>query len=249
MKPAVLITGGSAGLGLALADELARGGFDVAICARGAERLREAESRLSGYGPVLALAGDVADGRFRQAFIQSAMARFGRIDALVNNASTLGETPLPAVVDLSAENLRLVLETNLVAPVEWIREVLPLMRRAERGLLVSISSDAAAGGYPGWAAYGASKAAGDLVIRTVAAEEGERGIVAYAVDPGDMATDMHRAAVPDETAPLADPADVARALRPLFEPLLAAGKTEWPFTTGARLVVRDGRLGRAGERI
>lgn len=247
MKPTVLITGGSAGLGLALADELVRGGFNVAICARGEERLREAASRLSGHGPVLALAGDVTDARFRQALIHWALERFGRIDALVNNASTLGETPMPAVADLSAQNLRRVLETNLVAPVEWLREVLPAMRRAGRGLLLTISSDAAVGGYPGWAAYGASKAALDLVARTVAAEEGERGIVAYSVDPGDMETDMHRAAVPDEAAPLADPADVARTLRPLFEALLDEGETRWPFAAGARLVVRDGRLRRAGE--
>lgn len=192
-----LVTGASRGLGRTLAGFLAGEGFAVIMTARHAAELNEASRQLRGKGGhVEAVAGSVADAAHRKQLVDAAR-RLGGIHVLVNNASELGPTPLPPLAALKPEALREVLETNLVAPLELVQEALPLLE-ASKGLVVNISSDAAIGGYPGWGAYGASKAALDLVSKTLAEELRAKGVAVVSVDPGDMRTKMHQDAYPGQ---------------------------------------------------
>src|SRR5207302_11019601 len=132
----------------------------------------------------------------------------GRIDVLVNNASVLGPTPLPFLLDYPLEDFRSVLDTNLVAPFLLIKKVLPAMVE-QGGSIINVTSDAGVIGYPGWGAYGMSKFGLEGMSQTWAAELEESGVRVNGVDPGSMNTDMHRAAEPDEDpAQWADPAEV-----------------------------------------
>ena len=186
-----VITGASEGLGAALARELDRHGWSMVLDARDAARLEESVQGLDGAHPI---PGDVTDEEHRAALVARA-AELGGASLLVNNASTLGASPQPTVADLTPEVLEAVFRTNLHAPVELVRELLPQLR-ATGGRVLNISSDASVEGYPGWGAYGASKAALDQVSRVLAAEE--PGLRVYAVDPGDMRTRMHQDAFPGE---------------------------------------------------
>ena len=194
LKPkTALITGSSRGLGLTLADFLAAQGYALILSARGETDLREAAQRLKRYGhPVTTLAGDVTDPAHRRALVAAAA---DGLDLLVNNASNLGPSPLPAVADYPLDALEAIYKTNVVAPLALVQETLPLLR-ARRGLVVNVSSDAAQGAYPGWGGYGSSKAALDLLTRTLATELDGVGVVS--VDPGDMRTQMHQDAFPGE---------------------------------------------------
>jgi NAD(P)-dependent dehydrogenase (short-subunit alcohol dehydrogenase family) len=238
-QPVVAITGGSAGLGRALAEQLLKRGMAVAICARRPAPLEEALRQLSEYGPVEGFVGDVGDPFFRTQWIQNVVHRFGRLDALVNNASILGDLPLPNLADTSIANFRRVFEVNTFAPVMLLQEALPYLKKAPRAVALSISSDAAVGGYPGWGVYGASKAALDLLTKTFAAETEADNVAFFAVDPGDMQTAMHEAAVPGAQG-LPDPADVAQVIAQLFDPLVTM--TAFPYPSGRRLQVDGSRL-------
>ena len=141
---------------------------------------------------VTAVAGDVADPRHRAALAEAVGPR---LDLLVNNASDLGPSPLPPLADLPPDELLRVLAVNTVAPLALVQAVLPALRGAG-GRVVNISSDAAVEAYEGWGGYGASKAALDQLTAVLAVEHPELRV--YAVDPGDMATDMHQAAFPGE---------------------------------------------------
>ncbi len=198
MTPRVaLITGASAGLGRVLAHWLGSQGFTLILDARGSERLKAVSAELRALGAaVTSLAGDVKDPVHRRALYHAAEAT-GRLDLLVNNASTLGPTPLPPLESLGAGDLRTALDVNLIAPLQLVQELLPLLVRSH-GMVVNISSDAALGGYPGWGAYGASKAALDLLTVTLAHELSDRGVSVLSVDPGDMRTEMHQAAFPGQ---------------------------------------------------
>jgi len=214
-----LVTGGSAGLGLALARDLAADGWHVVVDARDADRLAHVVGSL--HGRVTAVAGDVTDPDHREALAAAALAT-GRLDLLVHNASTLGPTPLPALADLDLDALDGVWLTNVVAPLALTQLVLPALR-ATGGTLLGISSDAAVEHYEGWGAYAASKAALDQVVLTLGAENPE--VAAYAVDPGDMRTAMHQAAFPGEDIsdrPL--PESVVPALRALLRTRPASGR-------------------------
>ena len=138
------------------------------------------------------MAGDVADPTHRQ---RLAAVTGDGLDLLINNASDLGQTPLPTLVEYDLDRLRTVLETNTVAPLALVQALLPGLQR-RGGLIVNLSSDAATGGYPGWGGYGASKAALDLISKTLAGEL--QGVTVVSVDPGDMRTQMHQQAFPDE---------------------------------------------------
>jgi NAD(P)-dependent dehydrogenase (short-subunit alcohol dehydrogenase family) len=183
-----LVTGGSAGLGRALVTALADAGWDVITDARRGDRLRGLPH------DVTALAGDITDFVHRDALADQ-VAQRGRLDLLVHNASTLGPSPLPRLEEISVDDLQSVWRPNIGAPLVLTSQLLPQLV-AGGGILLSISSDAAVEHYPGWGLYGASKAALDHVTLQYAAENPE--ITGYAVDPGDMRTEMHQAAFPGE---------------------------------------------------
>jgi len=210
-----LVTGGSAGLGRALVTGLAEAGWTVVTDARRPERLRDLPSG------VTALAGDITDTAHRDA-LAAEVARHGRLDLLVHNASTLGPSPLPRLDEVSVEDLQSVWRPNIGAPLVLTAQLLPQLV-ASGGILLSISSDAAVEHYPGWGLYGASKAALDHLTLQYAAENAE--LTGYAVDPGDMRTEMHQAAFPGEDIsdrPL--PETVVPALLALISSGLPSGR-------------------------
>ncbi|MGH3335627.1 MAG: SDR family NAD(P)-dependent oxidoreductase [Nocardioides sp.] len=186
-----VITGASEGLGRALARELDRLGWALVLDARDAARLSASVHGLAHAHPI---PGDVTDARHRAALAARA-AELGGATLLVNNASNLGASPQPTIADLAPEVLEDVFRTNVHAPVELVRALLPQLRDTH-GTVLNVSSDASVEGYPGWGAYGASKAALDHVSRVLAAEEPHLRV--YAVDPGDMRTRMHQDAFPGE---------------------------------------------------
>jgi NAD(P)-dependent dehydrogenase (short-subunit alcohol dehydrogenase family) len=187
-----LVTGASRGLGRALTGALADRGWRLVVDGRDAARLSAAVGTLRRPELVTAVPGDVADPAHRVAL---ATAVGPRLDLLVNNASELGPSPLPKLADLDPGDLQRILTVNAVAPLALVQAVLPALRAAH-GSVVDISSDAAVEAYAGWGGYGASKAALDQLTAVLAVEEPELRV--FAVDPGDMATDMHQAAFPGE---------------------------------------------------
>jgi NAD(P)-dependent dehydrogenase (short-subunit alcohol dehydrogenase family) len=187
-----LITGASRGLGRALATALGDRGWHLVVDARDAGRLGAAVAALAHPERVTAVPGDIADHRHRAALAQAVGPR---LDLLVNNASELGPSPLPQLADLRADDLLRVLGVNVVAPLALVQAVLPALRTAG-GTVVNISSDAAVEAYAGWGGYGASKAALDQLTAVLGVENPDLRV--YAVDPGDMATDLHQAAFPGE---------------------------------------------------
>jgi NAD(P)-dependent dehydrogenase (short-subunit alcohol dehydrogenase family) len=193
MTGVAIITGASQGLGLALARELAARGYRLAIDARRDERLAEAGAELGRQTHVAALAGDVTDEDHRRRLVAAAAA-LGPITVLVNNASTLGASPLPRVDDLDPDVLRAVLETNVIAPLRLYQLAEPHL--APSAAVVNITSDAAVEGYAGWGGYGSSKAALEQLGSVLAAERPDLRVLT--VDPGDMRTEMHQDAFPGE---------------------------------------------------
>jgi NAD(P)-dependent dehydrogenase (short-subunit alcohol dehydrogenase family) len=192
-----VITGASRGLGRVLAGFLAKQGYALIVTAREEAALRAAaEEFASAAAGVISIAGDVREEGHRRRLVDAAN-RSGRMDLLVNNASDLGDTPLPPLEKASRESFRRVLEVNTLAPLSLVQEALPLLIRS-RGFVVNITSDAALGGYPGWGVYGASKAALDLLSKTLAEELRDRGVAVVSVDPGDLRTKMHQDAYPGQ---------------------------------------------------
>ncbi|HSR24070.1 MAG TPA: SDR family oxidoreductase, partial [Candidatus Eisenbacteria bacterium] len=208
-----LVSGASRGLGRAVALAFAREGADLAICARGHAALEATAAACRRLGAdVLAVTADVADPAGRERLVALTLARFGRVDVLVNNASTLGPTPLPLLADTDPDAFEEVIRVNLTAPFLLSRALVGGMLLRGSGLVVNVSSDAAVTGCPGWGAYSAAKAGLDALGRVWAAEVAGFGVTVVSVDPGDMDTDMHRAAVPeDDPATLARPEEVAEA--------------------------------------
>jgi len=186
--PVGIVTGGSRGLGLALTRALAQRGWRLVVDARGRDVLKEATGGLDG---VRAIAGDLADPEHRQALVEAAGER---IDLLVNNASLLGPSPQPALVDYPLAQLRRVYEVNLVAPLALAQLALP--RLGPGAAILDVTSDAAVEPYEGWGGYGSSKAALEQLTAILAAEHPRLRI--YSVDPGDMRTQMHQDAFPGE---------------------------------------------------
>ena len=184
-----LITGGSAGLGRALAAGLADAGWDVVITGRNRVRLDATAAELGAR--VTAVVGDVTDPGHRDHLAEVVA---DGLDLLVNNASTLGTSPLLPVQELTSAVLRHVWETNVVAPMALIRTLRPLLR--EDAAVIDITSDAAAEHYETWGAYAASKVALEHLTLTLAAED--PAVRWYAVDPGDLRTQMHQDAFPGE---------------------------------------------------
>jgi NAD(P)-dependent dehydrogenase (short-subunit alcohol dehydrogenase family) len=192
--PVALITGASAGLGRELARELAGRGWSLVIDARTPGPLRETAAELGRGTWVEAVAGDVADPGHRAALAPAAEP-FEALDLLVNNASELGPSPLPPLAAHPVDALTRVFEVDVVAPIALTQLLLPALTRA-RGTILNVSSDAAVEAYPGWGGYGSAKAALDHASAVLALENPELHV--YAVDPGDMRTDMHQRAFPGE---------------------------------------------------
>lgn len=190
-----LITGASRGLGLALARELAGRGWRLIIDARGAEALEAARRELARRTDVVAIAGDISDGSHRRALADAARDG-GLIDAIVNNASILGPSPQPALLDYPLDVLEDVYRTNVLAPLALIQEVHARDALTDGGAILNISSDAAREPYEGWGGYGSSKAALEQLTAVLAAENPR--VRVYRVDPGDMNTQMHQEAFPGE---------------------------------------------------
>lgn len=240
----VIVTGGSRGLGAALGRALARRGARVALVARSRPPLEGVAAGLRAEGlEAHALPFDVGAKRDAHAIAFAAAGLVGDVDLLVHAASDLGDVPLRPLLETDCEALTRVLETNVVGPLRLTKIVAGSMLLRRAGLVVQISSDAASGAYPTWGPYGASKAAGDLLARTLAAELPEPRV--FVVDPGEMDTRMHADAMPDaDRTTLARPDAVADALV-----ALVAEAERHP--SGARFVVRrpeaDGRLAAARE--
>jgi NAD(P)-dependent dehydrogenase (short-subunit alcohol dehydrogenase family) len=216
-----LITGASQGLGRALTLALTERNWHVIVDARGPDGLEILAHDVPSGALLTAITGDVADEAHRAALVE-AVDGAGGLDLLVNNASTLGPTPLSPVTSTSAGQLADVLQVNTIAPLELSKALLPWLRRSA-GTVVNISSDAAVEHYAGWGLYGASKAALDHLTLTMAAEHPE--IHWYAVDPGDMRTAMQQRAFPGEDiSDRAEPENVAPALLQLLSNSPASGR-------------------------
>ncbi len=227
----ILITGGSRGLGAALGHALAARGAKVALVAREAEPLEATVASIRAKGGTAhAIPADVGDKDAIHRISGAAAALVGPIDVLVQNASTLGPSPLRLLLDTDCEDLERTLAVNVVGPFRLAKAVAGSMLLRKTGVLVSISSDAAVEAYPQWGAYGASKAALDHLSRTFAAELAEAGVRSIAVDPGEMDTRMHEEAFgPAAPGSLARPEDVAARIVAMIE-------DEGKAPNGARLV-------------
>jgi NAD(P)-dependent dehydrogenase (short-subunit alcohol dehydrogenase family) len=210
----VAVTGGTSGLGLALVRALHAGGAQVAFVARDAQRVALTAASLPGTHGI---AGDVSRKDQTHRIALQINAALGGLDVLVNNASSLGPTPLQLLADTDCEDLEAALATNLVGPFRLTKALLGALAAAARegrpARVVNISSDAAITPYARWGAYGASKAALRHLSRIWDEELREHGVRVIAIDPGDMDTPLHAAAVPDaDPSTLKPPADAAREI-------------------------------------
>jgi NAD(P)-dependent dehydrogenase (short-subunit alcohol dehydrogenase family) len=217
-QPVAIITGASRGLGRALAGALHGGGWQLVVDGRDDATLVTAAASWPG---AVVIAGDITDPKHRAA-LTSAAGAFGRIDLLVNNASELGPSPLPELARYGLDSLRQVIETNVVAALATIALALPRLR-SSAGVVLNVSSDAAVEAYRGWGGYGASKAALDQLSAVLAVEE--PALRVYAVDPGDMRTEMHQRAFPGEDiSDRPQPGEVVPALLRLLAARPASGR-------------------------
>jgi NAD(P)-dependent dehydrogenase (short-subunit alcohol dehydrogenase family) len=213
--PVAIVTGASRGFGRALARSLAVDGWSLVLDARRPEELERERAAFASLGAeVIAIPGNVNSADHRAALIESSWG-LGSLDLLVNNASTLGTSPLPSLEAHDLEEMRGVFEVNTLAPLALIQLALPLLRQSH-GTVVSLTSDASVEAYEGWGGYGASKAALDHLHRVLAKEVSD--VRFYAFDPGDMRTEMHQAAFPGEDiSDRPEPETVVPAFRLLLE--------------------------------
>ncbi len=190
----VLITGASRGLGREMAMRFAERGAKLVLAARDEEPLRAVAREVAKHTEVLVVSGDVS--QCAEALAKRALERFGHVDVLINNASTVGPSPMPRLADLDWRDFERVLRVNVLAPMHLTQLLLPGMRERGHGTIVNVTSDAAVNAYPGWGGYGTSKAALEHASRILAAELEGSGVRVYCVDPGDMNTRMHEEAEP-----------------------------------------------------
>jgi NAD(P)-dependent dehydrogenase (short-subunit alcohol dehydrogenase family) len=213
----VAITGGTSGLGLALAEAFAARGDKVAFVARDGARVGRVARAIAGSHGIV---GDVARKDDIHAIALQIGGALGGVDVLVNNASSLGPVPLALLADTECEDFEAALATNLLGPFRLSKALLGMLAAsareaggAARALVVNVTSDAAVTPYPGWGAYGASKAALAHMSRIWHAELAPHGVAVIAVDPGDMDTPLHATALPEaDPATLKRPGDAAREI-------------------------------------
>jgi len=220
----VAITGGTSGLGLALARELVRRGSQVAIVARGRERVESIAGEAPGS--LFGIAGDVSRKDDIYPIATQVLGNLGGLDVLVNNASDLGPVPLALLADTECEELERALATNVVGPFRLTKALLGALAASARegrgAVVLNISSDAAVNPYPHWGAYGASKAALHHMSRIWNEEAAAEGIRFLSLDPGDMDTPLHALAVPDaDPASLKRPEESAREMADAIEAAIA----------------------------
>lgn len=230
---AALVTGGSRGLGKEIARALAARGAKVVIVGRDEAKARSAaeELRAATGGEVHALAFDVGEKEAAHRIAGATAALVGSPSIVIHNASTLGPLPMPLLLDTACEDLARVLDVNLVGPFRLSKILAGPMLLARRGTMLFLSSDAAVSAYPGWGAYGISKAAQDHLARSFAAELDP--VRFFSVDPGEMDTQMHADAMPEaDRTTLLRPAVVAERIVRILE---RAGE----LPNGARLLAAD----------
>ncbi len=231
-RTSALVTGASRGLGRALAEALAARGAKVALVARELGPLADVVAGIRARGgEAHAIAADIADKDAVHRIAGQAHGLVGELGIVIHNASTLGPVPLRLLLDTECEDLAAVLETNLVGPFRLTKALAGAMVLRGGGVVVHLSSDAAVEPYPRWGAYGVAKAAQDQLSRVLAAELAETGVRVLAIDPGEMDTAMHAAAMPDaDRGALQQPDAVAARI-------LAMITDEARAPSGARLVV------------
>lgn len=193
-KKTALITGASRGLGYSLAENLAHAGWNLLINGRNAKQLLAAKKYLEQFTEVIALPGDIRDEIHLLQLAEALQTNQWRLALAVNNASALGVSPMPRLLEHPVEDLHVIFHTNLIAPVSLLQKIRPYLEQG--AAIVNISSDAGAEAYEHWGAYGGSKAGLDHMTAVLAKEN--PGYRFYTFDPGDMRTDMHQAAFPGE---------------------------------------------------
>ncbi|MEO1761718.1 MAG: SDR family oxidoreductase [Cyanobacteria bacterium J06629_18] len=209
----ILITGASQGLGKQLAIDFAQASSaGIAIIARDGEALKKLQQKINEISPqtqVLVISADLTKQEDIERAVATTLNEFdGRLDVLINNASSIGLSPMPYLLDYPLEDFRNVINTNLIAPFLLIKKALPAMIE-NGGSIINVTSDAGVTGYPGWGAYGISKFGIEGMSQTWAAELENSEVRVNWVDPGDMNTAMHRAAEPEEDPnQWANPAEV-----------------------------------------
>jgi NAD(P)-dependent dehydrogenase (short-subunit alcohol dehydrogenase family) len=205
----VMITGASKGLGRALTLAFAKSGANLVLCARNEKQLSEVALEAKALGAeVLHIVANIANAKEVECLVGSAESHFGKIDVLINNASILGPSPMPYLLDYPEEDFTEVLQVNAVGMFLVTRRVIASMLQHNQGSIINLTSEAGNVGYAGWGAYGISKFAVEGLTQIWADEVSETGVRVNMVDPGEMNTSMHALAIPDCDYELAEPEDV-----------------------------------------
>lgn len=229
-----LITGGSRGLGRALAMRLSAEGAKVALVARHKAEIDEAVGEIRKIGGIaFGIVADVGDKESVYPIVGQAAALAGPVDILINNASTLGPVPLRLIPDTDCEDFEWALQVNTIGPFRLMKALVGSMVLRQTGVIVNISSDAAVEAYPSWGVYGASKAALDHLTRIAAVELADTSVRFFSVDPGEMDTRMHADAMPD-----ADPGSL-QSPDAVAEKIVTMIRQSDRIASGSRLIASD----------
>lgn len=218
IKKTALITGASKGFGRALVETLAKEGWQLLINARNPQTLLETQRYLEQFTEVHAISGDVKDEIHLLQLPEKLEQLNWKLDLIVNNASTLGASPQPVLLEYPIESIHQIFHTNVIAPLSLLQKLKGYLK--DQAKIINLSSDAAANAYENWGGYGASKAALDHLTSIFIKENPQWSV--YAFDPGDMRTEMHQAAFPGENIedrPLPQSIAVPAALKLINENL------------------------------